>query len=299
MTRNPLIVIHAIVALLWISGAEAKEVGIVLMGGSSVRTSYFPAEDQHHRQLQAALSKAAPGEKFKVVNWADNGEFVARYLLRGRYDRQRQSGFIPKLAILRFGVNDQKYSTREEVAHHVSVLGDLLIHDFPGITIALETGLYVDFPAHYHYDRESILKPYWEAMRELAAERGWIFIDTHAVSKKETEAGNWDQRIRLTDRKSEPYVFDNRLDPERASDTKWFSDIHPNYEGVRIAIATEVPAILSWLKNPKPSQPTSLTIPEERDYTTLLNFAPERLDPRKNRRPGGIPADHLQTPINP
>ncbi len=300
MTRFSLITMSAVCAagiLVAFPARAGERVQVVLLGDSTVRTSYLPAGEQHHEVLQAALNKAAPKQGFKVANWADNGEFIPRYLIKGRYDRHRKSGIRPDVAILRFGINDQKYSGVEEFTAHVRTMADLLIADFPGIAVMLETGPFVDFPTRYNYDRESVLAPYWEAVRKLAEERGFTLIDFHAASQKATAEGHWDQRIRLTDRKTEPYVFDNRLDGERGRDVKWFSDIHPNPEGVRIAVETEVPALVEWTKERKSSVATANGAnAEPRDYALLLKFSPERFDRRASR---GVPQDHLQKAVDP
>ncbi len=272
-----------------------NHITVALFGASSMRTSYLPKGQQHHDLLKAALSKAAPEYTFEVLNWADDGEFIPRYLIKGRYDRHLKRGIRPDVAIIRFGVNDQKYCDPREFAGQLETFIDLLIEDFPGIAILLETGMYVDFPAHYHYDRESVLSAYWKAARAVAEKRGFPVVDFHAVSKKETLAGNWDLRIRLTDRKTEPYVFDNRLDAERGHNTVWFSDIHPNPEGARLAVETEVPVLLSWLKERKAAT-ASRTFGQPRDYTALLDFPPERFT-RKHR--GNTPTDYLQDPVDP
>lgn len=50
-------------------------------------------------------------------------------------------------------------------------------------------------------------------------------------------------RIRFTDRKTELFVIDACQDDAHVGDVKWFTDIHPNSAGVKLAVETEVAVI--------------------------------------------------------
>lgn len=246
---------------------------IVLFGGSSVLTSYLPEEAKHHVVLQALLHDAYPDQAMEIKNWADNGEFIARYLLRGTYEKHRvvQPGI--DVAIIRFGTNDQKRMDVAEYHRQMEKFLALLRRDFPGIQIVLETGVYVDFPAHYRFDRNQVLSPYWEVSRQIASQEGLPLVDYFEVGRKETERGNWDLRVR------KGLVPDASQDAGKEGDPDWFSDIHPNPLGVKLAAQEEVRVLKRTFPERLPSGQKAVVreAVSNAGYEELLAFSSDRL----------------------
>lgn len=264
---------------------SAKDVRVVLFGGSSVASSYLPEDQQHQAVLQAMLQKAYPEQKITVENWASGGEFVARYLLTGAYEKQRKEQPGIDVAIIRFGTNDQKRMKPPEYKEHLRKLVAVLKEDFPGVQIILETGIYVDYPKHYSSDRNKILNPYWQISRDLAKEDGYPLVEYYERVKQETAAGNWDVRTRA--RKTEEMIMDNTQDAGHENDPVWFTNIHPNAEGVRLAADEEVKIIKELFPTALPTGQVAKTreAKDQQYYATLLSFPAERLEIEKKTNP--------------
>lgn len=161
--------------------------------------------------------------------------------------------------------------------------------------IILETGIYVDYPAHYSFDRNQVLNPYWEVSRKIAREEGFPLVEYYEASKQETEAGNWDLRIRNIRRKGPPeqrFVLDASEDAGKEGNAQWFTDIHPNLEGIRIAAREELTVIRNQYPDRLPTgQKASKRQPHDREYySQYLDFDPARLE----RRPRNNPERDLQ-----
>lgn len=265
-------------------------VHVGLFGGSSVATTYLPQEIKHHAVLERELEQAYPKQKIKVSNFADNGEFIARYLLRGTYEKDRASLVGLDVAIIRFGTNDAKRMETDEYRRHLEKFIALLKEDFPGVQIVLETGVYLDYPAHYTSDRNKILDPFWQVSRDLAAAEGIPLADYYEAVKAVTAAGDWDVRIRWQER-GKPVVIDASQDAGKENNPKWFTDVHPNPEGVRIAVRGEVQALKKLFPETLPSGGKTITRPPRNAvfYGEYLDFSPDRL----KKSPSASP-DRLQ-----
>lgn len=246
---------------------------IVLFGGSSVRTSYLPPAAQHHVVLSGLLQAAYPGQAICVENRADNGEFIARYLLSETYERHRMALPGIDVAIIRFGTNDQKRMGIEEYRSQFEKFLALLEQDFPGLHVILETGIYVDYPRHYNFDRNLVLDPYWQVSRDLARERKLPLVDYYAACRREANLGNWDIRVRRG------LVIDAAQDAGREGSADWFTDIHPNPRGTRLAATEEVQALRAAFPRQLPAG--QVARPRESKgrefYEQYLDFSSDRL----------------------
>jgi len=256
----------------------ASIVHIGLFGGSSVATTYLPEETKHHVVLEKELSAAYPGQEIKVSNLADNGEFIARYLLNGKYEIHRADLTGLDVAIIRFGTNDIKRMKRPEYRKQLDKFVALLQEDFPGVQIIMETGMYLDYPKHYSSDRNASLNPVWQASRDLAQEKGFPLVDFYEAAKEETAAGNWDLRVRARAADG-PFVLDASRDAGKENNPKWFTDIHPNPEGVRVAVREEVKAIREKFSTALPvgQQARPRDARNQAAYAEYLDFSPDRL----------------------
>lgn len=250
-----------------------------VFGDSTVATTYLPEEAKHCAVLERELSKAYPGQEIKVSNFADNGEFVARYLLRGTYEKHRAS--LPGLdvAIIRFGANDMKRMKTVEYRSHLEKFIALLKTDFPGVQIVLETGMYLDYPAHHSSNRNRSLNPYYQVSRNISAEDGYPLVDYYNTVKAETAAGNWDVRVRAREGRAGPFVLDASQDAGRENDPKWFTDIHPNPEGARIAVREEVAVLRKIFPEALPfgGKAHAREARSNDDYVKYLDFSADRL----------------------
>ncbi len=254
---------------------------VVLFGGSSVYNSYLPEEFRHHIVLAAMLERGYPHQQITVDNWADNGEFIARYLLKGTYERHREAQPGIDVAIIRFGTNDQKRMDVQEYHVQMEKFLELLQCDFPGIQIILETGIYVDFPNHYNFDRNLILNPFWEVSRKIANTSGYPLVDYYEAARKQTEQGHWDIRVR------KGLIIDSSLDSGKENDANWFTDIHPNPLGVRLAAQEEYSVLKEAFPYGLPTGQTAVKrqAKSNSDYAGLLNFSPDRLVVQKPATP--------------
>jgi hypothetical protein len=77
----------------------------------------------------------------------------------------------------------------------------------------------------------------WAVVRQFAKEREYPLVEIYERKKKETQAGNWDQRIRnqqLSKAKFGRRILNGEKDDEMKDVPGWFYDNHPNANGVGI-----------------------------------------------------------------
>jgi lysophospholipase L1-like esterase len=249
---------------------------IVLFGGSSLATTYVPDEHTHRTLLEQGLRAVYPEQNIEVVNNAYNGELVARYLIKGTYERDRALLKGADIAVLRFGANDQKRIHVEEFRDHMTKFVQLLRQDFPGLHIVFQTLIYLDYPEHMYYDRNQELEPFSQVSRDLAREFGYSLSDFFEVGKRETAKGNWDYRIR---RNKDGIILDNSQDAGNES-PRWFSDIHPNLAGIRMAVEEDIRVLKERFPAQLPTGQKAVSRPAKsaEEYEQLLNFPADRLN---------------------
>lgn len=303
--KTPLLLAAATLVMPIFSVAEpaTPPVRIALFGGSSSATTYLPEEFKHHTVLSKALEEAYPGQKVEVFNFADNGEFIARYLLLERYSShiERMRGKNIDIAIVRTGVNDSKRFKPAEYSEQLRRFIKMVQGDFPGVRVIVETGFYLDYPAHYPSDRNVALAPYWDANRAVAKELELPMSDVYRDSEKATAEGNWDFRIRSQDMKKYPkkpakIYWEADLDAEYGKDSNWFNDIHPSPNGVRLAVKTEFELLKTLFPERLPSGTGAIADVPQRDqahFITFLDCPVERLELK------GRNADRLQKATDP
>ena len=123
--------------------------------------------------------------------------------------------------------------------------------DYPGVQIILETNTWVD-PDHHSTDPKASVRfnermnRIWAVVRQVASERRYPLIDIYERKRQETEAGNWDQRIRnqaLSMGKFGKQILDGMKDEEMKDVPGWFFDNHPNVNGVAIIADEEYKTI--------------------------------------------------------
>jgi hypothetical protein len=219
------------------------EVVIVHFGDSTCITSYLPSEQRVETVLKDRLSTFYKHQKIVSHNVAAGGDYIRQFLDSGRYEKVTKDR-IPHIdiALIRYGHNDQKHCEPVEFKRHLEEFCDLLAKDYVGLQIILETNTWVD-PQHHAVDPETSVKlnermnSVWAVVRKVARERKYPLVEVYERKKKETEAGNWDQRIRNQQLSMEKFgrpILDGSKDDEMKDVPGWFYDNHPNTSGVKI-----------------------------------------------------------------
>lgn len=220
----------------------AQEPLILQLGDCTVACSYALPHQRGDARLQEQLRIAYNDPSITVVNEGLDGEATEDFLKR--YTRTMQRYPSIDLIIVRYGVNDRKRYGLAPFREKLSELCDLLERDYPHAKFILETGIYVDYPAHYAFDRNSKLEPVYRMIADLARERGYTVVDIFERMKQETLAGNWDLRARGFGSVDEEFpVLGPALDHIHGHDVRWFTNIHPNLKGIQAIVDEEVAVI--------------------------------------------------------
>lgn len=208
-------------------------VHILLLGDCTMATTYMANRHRNERQLAAKLHELYPHDDIAVSNEAMDGETVAQFLRR--YARAMQRHAPPDYALIRYGVNDRKAYGVDGFRDRLYELCDRLHTDYPDLRIILETGMFVDYPAHYEFDRNVVLQPIYEVVREAGQQRGYPVVDVYDRMRRETDQGNWDLRVRgygVVD--DEIPVLGAGQDHLHQGDVRWWTNIHPNPNGIAV-----------------------------------------------------------------
>ncbi len=217
-------------------------VHLILIGDCTLATPYLPPYLKNERVLENLLHARYPDDGCSVSNEGLEGESVAQFLRR--YDRTFNHNPPPDYIFVRYGINDRRAYGVDGFRHYLTELCRRLQADFPRVRLLLETGMYVDYPAHYEFDRNSLLQPIYNVVRELSQQIGAPVVDIFQRMRHETELGNWDLRVRgygVVD--EEIPVLGPGQDHLHVGDVRWWTNIHPNPAGVAV-IADEEAAVL-------------------------------------------------------
>jgi lysophospholipase L1-like esterase len=206
---------------------------ILMIGDCTLATSYMPPRHKNERLLAEQLRAAYPGDTCTVTNEGLDGETIAQFLKR--YDRTLARNSPPDYVVVRYGVNDRKAYGVDGFREYLHVLCQRLRTDLPHARIVLETGIYVDYPAHYEFDRNPILQPIYDAIRDYGARYDLPVVDIYERMRHETACGNWDLRVRGYGVVDEDIpVLGPGQDHLHVGDVRWFTNIHPNPTGVAV-----------------------------------------------------------------
>ena len=197
-----------------------------LQGASVGHCGDLAGESQFH--LAVRLRRAFPGQAAVIRNFAEAGVTAGDFLCEGHVERLREA--IPHLDIvfMRYGIADRKSEGIPRTIANISALCRRLEGTFGGITIVLETDMWVDYPIHYLWDRNPRLAPLYEDIRDLAAREGYPLVDIFANMEAEAQRGNWDLRKRFVPVEGHHWISDDSLDPFFGEDPAFFTHIHPN-----------------------------------------------------------------------
>jgi lysophospholipase L1-like esterase len=216
---------------------------IVMLGDCTLATSYLPARLKNETRLAEALEHRFPHEQLVIANEGLDGESASGFLRR--YERTMARYPEAHYLLIRYGVNDRRTDGVSGFRTSLSRLVDRLSADYPHARIMLETGIYVDYPAHYAWDRNARIQPIYDVVRSLGAEYGLPVVDIYERMKRETERGNWDLRVRGYGVVDEHIpVLGPGQDHLHRDDIHWFTNIHPNPAGIEI-IADEEARVMA------------------------------------------------------
>ena len=177
--------------------------------------------------MAVRLRRAFPGQPFVIRNISEDGASAGDFLASGKLNGLFHA--LPRLhvAFVRFGINDRKRDGVSGCINNLRALCQRIREHYPESTVVIETGIWVDYPKHYMWDRNSKLAPLYDAMREMARSEGYPIVDVFGKMRTETERGNWDLRVRgLPD--GEHTISDDSFDEFFGDDPAFFSNIHPN-----------------------------------------------------------------------
>lgn len=200
---------------------------IVMIGDCTVACEKWLPANRPDNHLRVRLRRAFSNQPFVVRNYADSGGRAKALIESGRLDEILKD--IPKIdiAFIRYGINDRKKDGVDRCVRYQRTICDRLTDAHPKVTIIIETGIWVDYPEHYMWDRNPRLTPLYDAIREFAEEESYPVLDIFRKMKEETERGNWDLRVRGIP--GEKYdILDDSFDKFYAKDPAFFSNIHPN-----------------------------------------------------------------------
>lgn len=206
---------------------------IVAIGDSNTEISYFGSIPE--KRWTYIIGKNLSAD---VYNFGIGGRSTFDFLpVGGEVGKSRLDkiiNFDAKYYIICFGLNDEKYIDTVQFEEYQRELVNQIQTNTNGTPI-LMTNVWVDYPDHYSYDRNTLkIEPYDNVKRKIAKELGIHLIDVYQRFKYEYEVnGIWDTRIRNTE------VWDDSLDDIYGDDVSWFSNIHYNILGNEI-VADEI-----------------------------------------------------------
>ncbi len=239
---------------------EAREVeppsehscGIALVGDCTVSCLGWPPANRPESHLAVRLRRAFPGQPFVIRNISDEGGSAGGFLKSGKL--RELFDILPQLhiAFVRFGINDRKQDGVQGCIHNLSALCRQVTDHYPEITVIIETGMWVDYPEHYMWDRNAKLAPLYEAMQGMAESEEYPIVDIFNHMRLETEKGNWDLRVRgLPD--PEHTIVDDSFDSFFAHDPAFFTNIHPNSKCMGLITDWEVEKLKELFGNRLPN----------------------------------------------
>jgi len=228
--------------------------GCTLSGGGLAGVGITRGDEICLTQFNLAilLRRAFPGQPFVIRNFGEGGVTAGQFLARGGVETLRE--VLPHLhiAFLRYGIADRKHEGVGKTVENVAALCTRLKDVFPGVTIAIETDVWVDYPEHYLFDRNPRLAPLYGELRELAASEGYAVVDIFAHMEAETQQGNWDLRIRAVPVQGMRGIPDSSFDALFGDDPAFFTDIHPNPRCLALIAEWEVAKIRELFGNTLP-----------------------------------------------
>ena len=215
---------------------------VALIGDCTVACTYFPPANRPENHLAVRLRRAFPDQAFAIHNLARDGESADEFHKQERFDKAFADISRLDVAFVRYGINDRKRHGIPGCIRHLDALVDAIRARYADITIFVETGIWVDYPAHYLWDRNASLGPLYEALERYAREAGYPVVDIFSNMRAETERGNWDLRVRGLP-VPEQTIVDDSFDTFFGDDAAFFTNIHPNSRCLGLIAEWEVEQI--------------------------------------------------------
>ena len=200
---------------------------IALIGDCTVACDYFPPANRPENHLSVRLRRAFPTQSARVINLGRNGESAEDFLRAERWNQAFAATQRLDAAFIRYGINDRKRFGISGCIQNLAALCNAIQERFTGSTLFIETGIWVDYPRHYLWDRNAALSPLYDAMLAFAADAGHATVHIFAGTKAETDRGNWDLRVRGLP-VPEHTIVDDSFDGFYGDDPAFFTNIHPN-----------------------------------------------------------------------
>jgi lysophospholipase L1-like esterase len=160
------------------SKPDPDETVILHLGDSITASIYLPFEQRVDAALAPMLAKGFPARKIRQINLGADGEYIKDLLDSGRYKKVVKENYQRvDVAIIRYGANDTRFGAAEDFKKQLASLCDALRSDYPGIKILLGTGPYLK-------GTQAQYGQYWQAIRDLAADRKFGLVDIYARMEK-------------------------------------------------------------------------------------------------------------------
>jgi hypothetical protein len=208
--------------------AEAPaSASIALMGDSTVACHYLPPANRPENHLLVRLRREFPDRRFVVQNVAGEGESPAADLRSGRLERLFAAVPQMHLAFLRYNIRDTEPEGFQEHLDGLQTCCGALRQRYPGITVIIETGIWVHHPSHYVGDSHAHAAPRYDQVKAWAVEAGYPVVDIYQKMQAEAAKGNWDLRVRGLPT-PEQTVVDDTFDAFFGEEPLFFANLHPN-----------------------------------------------------------------------
>jgi hypothetical protein len=207
---------------------------IALLGDCTTACNYFPPANRPESHLAVRLRRTFK-QPVVIRNFGCDGGTAADLLNSRRLDQIVSGLERLDIVFVRYGINDRKACGIDACIHHLQLLAARIRDRHPHATIIFESGIWVDHPAHYLWDRNSRLQPLYAAMEAFAAAGGYRFLNVFKRMAEETKRGNWDLRIRgMPGADGQFNIVDDSFDEFYGNDPAFFTNIHPNSSCLRL-----------------------------------------------------------------
>lgn len=210
---------------------------IALLGDCTVYSGYLPPSQRLCAVLARSLTE--PGFEIPAFVYDLSRDGMSVENLLSRYERDVLS--VPRIdmAFIRYGITDRKDYGAKRFIQLLGQLCQKLEKDFPNVQIVIETGIYVDYPEHYPFDRNAKLAPLYARAKQFAIDHGHRLVDIYGELESRTIEGDWDWRIRGLGIGRPTSLHNARRDHLHEGDSDWFFNIHPNKKCIRLIAEME------------------------------------------------------------
>jgi hypothetical protein len=221
---------------------EPNVCSIALLGDGTVSCEYFPPANRPENHLMVRLSRAFPEQRFVVRNLATPGETPGSFLGSGKLEKIKE--LLPQLHLVfvRYNLDEADPRGVKGCIEDLAALGEALRRQYPGVTMILETGIWVHNTAPFGGDSYARLAPLYDQVRGWAMEVGYPIVDIYTKMQTEANKGSKDLRVRGLPT-WEQTVLDDSFDEFFGDEPVYFANIHPNSRCLGLIAEWEVTMI--------------------------------------------------------